>query len=130
MSLNDTLATVLSQIDNAVKVGKESVTTKFGSKQIRTVLSIMHDKGYIGEVEEVKDSKGDYFIIHLIGRLNKCGVVKPRYAVKADEVEKYEKQFLPARDFGVLIISTNQGMISHYEAKEKGIGGRIISYCY
>ena len=130
MSLNDTLATVLSQIDNAVKVGKDTVTTNHSSKQIKTVLSIMHDKGYIGDYEEVVDSKGNYFVIKLIGSLNKCGVVKPRYAVKADSLEKYEKQFLPARDFGVLIISTNQGMMTHNEAKEKGIGGRLISYCY
>ena len=124
------MATVLSQIDNAVKVGKDTVTTKHYSTQIKTVLSIMHDKGYIGEVEEVVDSKGNYFVVHLIGSLNKCGVVKPRFAVKADQMERYEKQFLPARDFGVLIISTNQGMMSHIEAKEKGIGGRLISYCY
>ncbi|MBN1175214.1 30S ribosomal protein S8 [Candidatus Woesearchaeota archaeon] len=130
MSLNDTLATVLSQIDNAVHVGKSSITTKHGSKQIKTVLSIMHDKGYIGNYEEVIDSKGNYFVVSLIGSLNKCGVVKPRFSVKADQLERYEKQFLPARDFGVLIISTNQGMMSHIEAKEKGIGGRLISYCY
>lgn len=130
MSLNDTLATVLSQIDNAVNVGKDLVITKCGSKQIKTVLSIMKDKGYIGEFEEIVDSKGNYFKIHLNGHLNKCGVVKPRYSVKADQVEKYEKQYLPARNFGALIISTNQGMMTHIEAKEKGIGGRLISYFY
>lgn len=130
MSLNDTLATVLSQINNAVRVGRDSVTTKHSSKQIKTVLEIMHDKGYIGNYEEVIDSKGNYFVVSLIGSLNKCGVVKPRFSVKADQLERYEKQFLPARDFGVLIISTNQGMMSHVEAKEKGIGGRLISYCY
>lgn len=130
MSLNDTLATVLSQINNAVLVGKNKVTTANGSKQIKNVLSIMDDKGYIGGYEEIVDSKGNYFVINLNGSLNKCGVVKPRFAVKADQLEKYEKQFLPARDFGVLIISTNQGMMTHNEAKEKGIGGRLISYCY
>ena len=130
MSLNDTLATVLSQIDNAIKVGKESVTTKHSSKQIETVLSIMKEKGYIGELEKVEDSKGNYFIVHLIGQLNKCGVVKPRFSVKADGLERYEKQFLPARDFGALVLSTNQGMMTHKEAKEKGIGGRLISYYY
>lgn len=130
MSLNDTLATVLSQLNNAVNVGKDTVTTKHSSKQIKTVLTIMKEKGYIGGFDEVVDSKGNYYVIHLIGQLNKCGVVKPRFSVKADALERYEKQFLPARNFGMLIISTNQGMMTHIEAKEKGIGGRLISYCY
>ena len=130
MSLNDPLAAVLSQIDNATRVGKQSVTTTVSSKLIKKVLEIMQREGYIGDVEEMIDSKGNYLNITLIGRLNKCGVVKPRFAIKADNFEKFEKNHLPARGFGVLIVSTNQGLLTHSEAKEKGIGGKIISYCY
>ena len=130
MSLNDPLAAVLSQIDNAVRVGKQEVTTVYSSDFIKRVLGIMHTKGYVGEVKEVQDSKGNYLVIKLQGTMNKCGVVKPRFAVSAHNFERFEKQFLPARDFGFLIISTNKGLLTHNEAKEEGIGGRIISYCY
>ncbi|MCF7798715.1 30S ribosomal protein S8 [Candidatus Woesearchaeota archaeon] len=130
MSLNDPLASILSQINNAKRVGKQRVTTKMSSNVIKKVLAIMSNQGYIGAVEEVIDAKGNYLIINLIGHLNACGVVKPRFAIKIDDYEKFEKSYLPARGFGILIVSTNQGLMVHTEAKEKGVGGRLISYCY
>ena len=81
MSLNDTLATVLSQIKNSITVGKLTVVTKFSSKLIKQVLEIMHEEGYIGDVQETIDSKGDFLTIQLIGKLNSCGVIKPRFAI-------------------------------------------------
>lgn len=130
MSLNDTLATVLSQLKNAIKVGKTSITTSYSSKLIKQVLEIMRIEGYLGDVEEVVDSKGNYLRVHLIGKLNDCGVVKPRFAIRLDDFEKFEKSYLPARDFGLLIVSTNQGLMTHVQAKEKHLGGRLISFCY
>ncbi len=130
MSLNDPLASVLSQINNAKRVGKQQVTTNISSTIIKKVLEIMHDQGYIGDVEEIIDAKGNYLIINLIGHLNACGVIKPRFSIKLDGFEKFEKSYLPARGFGVLIVSTNQSLMTHVEAKEKGVGGRLISYCY
>jgi small subunit ribosomal protein S8 len=130
MSLNDQLSNVLSQINSYEKVGKKEVTTKSNSKIIKKVLSIMQEYKYLGSLEEIKDSKGDLLRIHLLSTINKTGVIKPRFSVKRETYEKFEKRFLPAKDFGILIISTSQGMMSHTEAKKKGLGGRLISYCY
>lgn len=130
MSLNDPLSNVLSQIDAYEKSGKKELVTKNNSKVVKKVISIMQDHKYIGGFEEIKDSKGALLKIHLIGSINKTGVIKPRFSVKKDSFEKFEKRFLPAKDFGILIISTSQGIITHIDAKKKGLGGRVISYCY
>lgn len=130
MSLNDALASVLSQIDNGVKVGKKEIVTNVSSTLIKQVLLIMKENGYIGAVEELVDAKGNYLRVSLLGMLNKCGVIKPRFSVKFADFEKYEKRFLPAKGFGFLLVSTNEGLLTHVEAKQKGIGGRLISYCY
>ena len=130
MSLNDPLSNVLSQINAYEKAGKKEITTRYNSKVIKKVLSIMQEHKYLGGVEEIKDSKGNLLKIHLIGSINKTGVVKPRFSVKKETYEKFEKRFLPAKDFGILIISTSQGVITHTEAKKKEIGGKLISYCY
>ncbi len=130
MALNDTLANVLSQIYNATKVQKDIVITNVSAKLIKKVLAIMQDQGYIDNVEEIEDSKGNVYRIVLSGKLNKCGAIKPRFAIKCSDFEKFEKRYLPAKGFGFLIVSTSQGLLTHYEAKEKGIGGRLISYCY
>jgi small subunit ribosomal protein S8 len=130
MSLNDQLSNVLSQINSYEKVGKKEVVTKSNSKIIKKVLSIMQEYKYLGSLEEIKDSKGDLLRIHLLGTINKTGVIKPRFSVKRETYEKFEKRFLPAKDFGILVISTPQGMMSHTEAKKKKLGGKLISYCY
>ena len=68
--------------------------------------------------------------INLIGSINKCGVVKPRFSVKKNDFEKYEKRYLPAQNFGILIVSTSQGIMTNYEAKEKNLGGKLLAYVY
>jgi small subunit ribosomal protein S8 len=130
MSLNDNLSNILSQILAYEKAGKKEFTTKSNSKIIRKVLGLMQDHRYIGGFEEVADSKGSLLKVHLIGNINKTGVIKPRFSVSRDTFEKFEKRYLPAKDFGILILSTSQGWMVHTEAKKKGIGGRLISYCY
>jgi small subunit ribosomal protein S8 len=130
MSLNDPLANVLSQIVNYEKSGKKEIVTRNISKTVKTVLTIMKDNLYIGGFEETLDSKGNLLKIHLLGRINDAGVAKPRFNVKKDNFEKFEKRYLPAKDFGIIIITTPQGMMIHTDAKKKGIGGRLVSYCY
>ncbi len=130
MANNDNLAMVLSQMDNAIKVGKSSVTTSISSNLIKEVLTLMKNEGYLAEWVEHEDSKGNYLTITFNGKLNKCGVIKPRFAVGVDNFEQYEKRYLPALGFGLLFISTNKGLLSQVQAKEENVGGRLISYCY
>jgi len=94
------------------------------------VLRVMQEHGYVKEYEFVDDGRAGLFKVKLTGKINDCGVIRPRYAVGKDNIEKYEKRFLPASGFGVIIISTSQGVMSHYEAKERGIGGRLLAYVY
>jgi len=128
--LNDTLANALSKIMNAERLGKDSCLIKPISKVIKNVLQIMQDNQYIGEFKEIEDGKGNHIKVNLIGKINKCGAVKPRYSVTLETYEKFEKRFLPAKDFGILVIATPVGMVIHNQAKEKKTGGRILAYCY
>lgn len=130
MSLNDPLSNVLSQINSYERIGKKELVTKNNSKLIKKVLAIMQEHKYLGECEEIKDSKGDSLKIYLLGSINKTGVIKPRFSVKKETYEKFEKRFLPAKDFGMLIVSTSQGMMTHTQAKKKSLGGKLISFCY
>ncbi len=130
MSLNDPLAAVLSAIQNAEERAKHELVTKCNSTLIRKVLDIMVAQGYLEGYEVIPDSKGDALKITLGGKINKVGVVKPRYQIRKRSYERFEKRYLPAQGFGIIIMSTNQGLMTHEEAKEKGIGGTLISYCY
>ncbi len=128
--LNDPLANVLSYINNHEKLGRKEILVANNSKVIRKILDILNTNSYVGTYTEIEDGKGKLLSISLIGNVNKIGVIKPRFNVKKDDYEKFEKRYLPAKDFGILIVSTSKGMMTHNEAKEKGLGGRLICYCY
>ena len=128
--MNDSLSNAMSKVLNFETVGKRECVIKPISSTIKKVLDILNAEGYLGKYEEVQDGRGNYLKLNLLGNINKCGSIKPRFAVSIDNYEKFEKRYLPAKDFGVLIVSTSQGIMTHYEAKEKKIGGRLIAYCY
>lgn len=130
MSLNDPLANAMSTIYNAQKRGKTACTIYPSSGIIKRVLKILQEARYLGEFKETKDVRGSYLVVQLIGAINKCGAIKPRFSVKKESFERFEQRFLVAKDFGILVVSTPQGMMTHIEAKEKGIGGRLFAYCY
>ena len=130
MVLNDPLANVMSKILNAELIGNRECIVKPVSKVIKKVLEVMKENQYIGDFEEIDDGKGKIIKINLLGRINKCGVIKPRHAIKYDQHEKFEKRYLPAEGVGLIVISTPLGIITQKEAKLKKIGGRLLAYCY
>lgn len=130
MSLNDPLANALSIVLTDEKSGRSESKIRPSSKIIKKVLDVMKSNKYVGDFEEIKDGKGNTIKLNLIGNINKCGVIKPRYSVKKNEFEKFEERYLLARDMGILVVSTPAGIITHKEAKKKGIGGKLLAYCY
>ncbi|MCL2890698.1 MAG: 30S ribosomal protein S8, partial [Methanomassiliicoccaceae archaeon] len=124
--LND----AMSVMKNASSIGKSECTVRPSSKLIGRVLKVMQDHGYISQFEYVEDGRAGQFRVMMKGAINNCGVIKPRYSVKVNDLEKFEARFLPAQDFGVLIISTTEGVITHARAKELGIGGKLLAYVY
>lgn len=128
--LLDPLADAMSTIKNAENVGKAECIIHPASQLIGMTLKVMADLGYIGEFEFIDDGKSGMFKVKLLGRINRCGVIKPRFAARMAELEKWEKRYLPARNFGVLILSTSQGVIAHNDARARGIGGQLLAYVY
>jgi len=126
----DTLSNGLTTILNNAMRNKRECVISPASKLLGRVLRVMQLSGYIGEFEFVDDGRSGKFRVQLLGRINRCGAVKPRFPVKADEIEIWEKHFLPSREIGILVISTPQGVMSHKEASEKDIGGRLLAFVY
>jgi small subunit ribosomal protein S8 len=130
MTANDPFSNALSGLNNAEGVGHLTHTVEPASDEIGSVLEVFYDRGYIDGFEFVDDGKSGRFEVELKGAINKCGPVKPRYSVTADDYEKWEKRYLPARDYGALIVTTSHGIMSHYEARDQGVGGQVIAYVY
>jgi len=130
MVLNDSLAEALSNINNAEKVSKPVINVSHVSKLLKNVLEILKDKRYVGSYDVVPSNGGEKITLNLLGSINKCGVIKPRFSFELNEIEKIEKKYLPAKNFGVVIVSTSMGLMTISEARENKIGGKLIAYCY
>lgn len=86
--------------------------------------------GYIGEYEFVDDHRSGKIVVQLLGRINKCGVISPRFNVPLGRIETWVQQLLPARSFGVIVLTTSAGVLDHHEARRKHAGGKILGYFY
>ncbi|HYS71284.1 MAG TPA: 30S ribosomal protein S8 [Thermoplasmata archaeon] len=124
--LNDAMAT----IRNAELAGKKECHVRPASKLIGRVLTVMQNSGYVETIDRVEDGRGGIYRIVLKGSINDCGVIKPRSSVKRTDLDKYEARYLPAQDFGVLILTTTAGVIGHARAKELGVGGKLLAFVY
>ncbi|MCA9487665.1 MAG: 30S ribosomal protein S8 [Nanoarchaeota archaeon] len=124
---HDVVADALNMIRNAKKAGKENIKISRISNLLIEVLKIMKQKGAI---KRYKIDPKEKSIDITIGDLTECKSVKPRFSAKQDQVESYRRRYLPSRNLGTLIISTNKGLMTHEEAQEEKIGGSIIAYFY
>jgi len=127
---NDPLADALNTIKTHRNVGQGECTIRPANRLIREVLALLQANNYIGEFEFVDDGKSGEFRVRELGMINDCGVIKPRFNVKKSEWAKWEQRFIPSKDFGLLIVSTSQGLLTNAEAKRRGIGGKLIAFIY
>ena len=130
MTMMDTLANALSTIMNNEIRGKKECVIYPASKLIASVLRVMQKEGYVGEIEYIDDGRGGKIRVQLLGKINKCGVIKPRFHFKINEIEEWEKNYLPSRDMGILVISTSKGVLTHKDAIKEHIGGVLLAYTY
>ena len=130
MPTNNILANLFTTLFNTEDRRKDSCIVVPTSKLAIEVLNTLKKEGYIAEFEHIDDKRGGKFKIQLLAKITKCGVITPRFKVKKDEYSVWEQQFLPSYNRGMLLVTTNQGVMSHKDAANKNIGGFLIGYVY
>ena len=130
MPATNVLANLFTTIYNSEDRKKNNCVILPTSKLATKVLTTLKNEGYIEKFEQINDNRGGKFKVHLLAKITKCGAITPRFKVKKDEYDTWEQQFLPSYNRGMLLVTTNQGVLSHKEAANKGIGGFLIGYVY
>ena len=123
----DIVADALNVIKNAKKARKEIVKIKRISNLLIEILKIMKQKNAI---KKYKINSKEKSIEITIGELSECRAIKPRFSVDKTQIEKYRRRYLPARNLGTMIVSTNKGLMTHEEAQEEETGGCLIAFFY
>jgi len=120
----DIVADTLNQIMNAKKARKTEVVVNKHSKLLRNILDIAKQAGYLDYSIE-----GNKLRIKIIN-VNEIKAIKPRYTFSIKNINNYVRRFLPARNFGFVVVSTNQGLMKHEEAQEQNLGGCLVAYMF
>ncbi|HJZ18674.1 MAG TPA: 30S ribosomal protein S8 [Candidatus Nanoarchaeia archaeon] len=123
----DTVADALNMIRNANKAGKDEVKIRRMSNLLIEILKIMKQNG---AVKKYRINSKEKSVEVTLGDLIECRAIKPRFNVTKFEIEKYRRRYLPARNIGTIIISTNKGLKTHEEAEEEGFGGSLVAFFY
>ena len=122
----DIISDALNKIMNGKRNGSKEIFVKRSSKLLINLLEIAKNNGYI---EDYKKEKND-IIVKIRDTLNECKTIKPRKTVSKSEIIKYVKRYLPAKNIGIVVVSTNKGVLTHQEVIDMKIGGCLIAYFY
>ena len=125
----DRVADAINKIKTDERIGRAECVLE-STKLIRAILDVMKKESYIQDYEEFTEGKFRKLKVRLSNRINNIGVIKPRIAVASREIQGYETRYIPSRDFGILILSTSNGLMTNRQAKEKNVGGRLLAYVY
>lgn len=127
--MTDYLANALNTIKTHEHVGQEVCTVK-ATSLIAEVLRVLKDNKYLKDYKLVDDGRGGFYEVQLDGRINDCGVIKPRMPVRRHDWARKEQNYIPGFGVGLLIVSTSNGIMTNGEAEKKHIGGRLLAYVY
>jgi small subunit ribosomal protein S8 len=130
MPATNILANLFASLQNSELRNKKECMVIPASNLASEVLKVLQKRKYIGEFELIDDGIGGKLRVQLMGKINKCGVISPRFPVRSLKLVDWEHRYLPAVGVGTLIVSTSRGVMSHTEAQEKKLGGRLIGYVY
>uniref|UniRef100_A0A4X1T278 Small ribosomal subunit protein uS8 n=2 Tax=Sus scrofa TaxID=9823 RepID=A0A4X1T278_PIG len=112
------LTDALESINNSEKRGKRQVLTRLCFKVIVRFLTVMMKHGTpIGKFEIMDDPRARKIVVNLTGRLNKCGVISPRFDGQLKDLEKWQNKLLPSCQFGFIVLTTSAGIMHHEEAR-------------
>ena len=127
--MTNTISDACCALKNAESARKNEVNISPASKVLQQILRIFQRHAYIGEFERYDDGRQGKFKIALLGKINECaGLMRLNY--KASQFEMLERKLLPAPGLGIIILTTNQGIMTMSEAEENRIGGHTLCYIY
>ena len=126
MSMQDTLADMLTRIRNAQMASMETVTLPSSNLKV-SVANVLKEEGYVKDVSVSEGAKPEltitlkYFegrpVIEEIQRISRPGLRNYAGAEKLPSVRG---------GLGVAIVSTSNGVMTDRAARAAGIGGEVL----
>jgi small subunit ribosomal protein S8 len=131
MSMTDPIADLLTQIRNAQKGRKESVTLPASRLKV-AVVKVLEQEGYVGGVSTERAGAKETMTVTLkyhgddpvIARLERVSRPGLRIYRSVDDLPKVQG------GLGISIVSTSAGVMSDRQARAQGRGGEVLCIVY
>jgi len=125
--VNDTLSDMLVRIKNAQTMKKKDVIV-IDSKLNRNVCDVLVGEGYVDAYEAIKVEEKPFLKINLKYYMNKPVIhMIQRVSKSSLRVYKQSRDVPKIIDgFGVMVLSTSKGVMSHLKAREANLGGEAL----
>lgn len=131
--VTDTISDVLTRIRNANMV-KHQIVQIPSTKMSSSIISILKAEGFIEDFETYTENSRTFLLVSLKykGKQREPVIAKIERISKPGLRVYTNSKNLPKvlGDLGIAIISTSQGVMTNFKAKELGIGGEILCYIW
>jgi small subunit ribosomal protein S8 len=127
MSMHDPIADMFTRIRNAQKAHHDSVTIPYSKFKI-AILKVLNEEGYVAEHEIVTNSAGHKQIELSLRYYNNLPVIDRIERLSKPGLRKYASytEMRPIPGYGVAIVSTSKGVMTHKKARSLKLGGELI----
>ena len=131
MSMTDPIADMLTRIRNGIQAGQRKVDIP-ASNTKRSIAEVLKEQGYIQKIDEIADQSQGTLRVYLkyydrdgqrtgviegIRRVSRPG---RRVFAGKDRIPKV------CGGYGISILSTNQGILTGHQCRQRGIGGEVL----
>ena len=126
MSMQDTIADMLTRIRNGQMAKLKTVSVSM-SKIKEQIANVLKEEGFISDYEVTEVDGKSQLIVTLKYYQGKAVIEKiKRISRPGLRVYKSCKEMTAIPGFGIAIMSTSKGVMSHLAAKKEGVGGEVL----
>ena len=131
--VTDTISDILTRIRNATMV-KHHIVQIPKTKISVAIINILKDEGFIENFENYIENNTRYLLISLkyTGETRQPIISQLKRVSKPGLRVYTNSKTLPIvlNNLGIAIISTSNGVMTNYKARELGIGGEVLCYIW
>ncbi|MBU8933094.1 MAG: 30S ribosomal protein S8 [candidate division Zixibacteria bacterium] len=133
MSMTDPIADLLTRIRNGSKAKMTAVDVP-ASNLKREIVRILKEYSFVKDMVELPDNKQGILRIYLRYVKDDRAVLKGIQRVSKPGLRRYfdsnEVRQSTFNNRGIMVVSTSSGVMTNFEAAQKGIGGEVVLRCW
>ncbi len=127
MSMHDPIADMLTRIRNGQKAQHQQIRLSSSNLKLK-IADVLKNEGYILSYSvETTENNFKIMVIDLKYYSGKSVIDRIRRVSRPGlRVYKSYKDLIAVSSFGIAILSTSKGVMTHIEARNKKVGGELL----